>query len=85
MEMDGLVVALQLPVGLWVVRRRPDVTDPHQVQVVTKSPGDVARPIVAQQSGAVFQGHFGHPRSVNGQLDHLDQGISRHVHLQLPG
>ena len=28
--LDALMVPLQLPVGLWVVRRCPDVTDPYQ-------------------------------------------------------
>ena len=45
--LDTLVVALQLPVGLWVVRRCPDVTDSYQAQVVAKSPGYVARSVVA--------------------------------------
>jgi nucleoside-diphosphate-sugar epimerase len=36
------MVPLQFPVGLWMVKRRPDVTDPYQAQVVTKSPGYVA-------------------------------------------
>jgi len=45
--LDTLVVALQLPVGLWVLRRCPDVTDPYQAQVVAKSPGYVARSVVA--------------------------------------
>ena len=35
--LDALVVALQLPVGLWVLRRCPDVTDPYQAQVVAKA------------------------------------------------
>ena len=54
--LDTLVVALQLPVGLWMVRRCPDATDPYQAQVVAKSPGDVARSVVAQQSARSSKG-----------------------------
>jgi hypothetical protein len=45
--LDALMVSLQFPVGLGMVRRRQDVTDSYQVQVIAKSPGYLARSIVA--------------------------------------
>ena len=49
--LDALMVPLQFPVGLRMVRRRQDMTDSYQVQVIAESPGYVARSIVTQQSG----------------------------------
>jgi hypothetical protein len=64
--LDALMVPLQFPVGLGMLRRRPDVTDPYQAQVIAESPGYVARSIVTQQSGPVFQGHLGHTSDIHG-------------------
>ena len=44
--LDALMVPLQFPVGLRMVRRRQDLTDPYQAQVIAKSPGYVARSIL---------------------------------------
>ena len=41
--------------------------------------------IVTQQSGQVPYRHLCHTGGINGQLDHLGQGIGCHVPLQLPG
>ena len=64
--LDALMVPLQFPVGLRTLRPRQDVTDPYQVQVISESPGYVARSIVTQQSGPVLQGHFGDTSDING-------------------
>jgi len=81
--LDALMVPLQFPVGLRMLRRRQDVTGPYQVQVIAESPGYAARSILTQQSGPVLQGRFCHTSDINGWLEHLDQGISCHVQLQL--
>jgi len=60
------MVPLQFPVGSGMVRRRQDVTDPYQGQVISESPGPVALSIVTQQSGPVLQGRFCHPRNADG-------------------
>ena len=64
--LDALMVPLQFPVGLGMVRRRQDMADPYQAQVIAESPGHVARSIVTQQSGPVLQGHFCNPRNADG-------------------
>jgi len=47
--LDGLVVALQFPVGLRMEGRRLDMSDANEVQIVPKSSGDVTRPVVREQ------------------------------------
>jgi hypothetical protein len=39
--LDGLVVALQFPVGLRMEGRRQDMSDANEVQIVPKVSGDV--------------------------------------------
>ena len=60
------------------------MTDPYQAELIAESSGYVAGTIVTQQSGPVLQWHFCHTSSVDDQLEHLDQGVSGHVPLQLP-
>ena len=55
--LDGLVVALQFLVGLRMKRRRQDVPDTHQMQIVLKGPGDITGTVVRKQ-----------PRSSTGTL-----------------
>ena len=37
--LDALTVPLRFPIGLGMVRRRQDVADPHQAQVIVESHG----------------------------------------------
>ena len=52
--LDALVVALQLPIGLRMIRCRQDMPDANEVKIVPKDPGDVASAVVREQSGAVI-------------------------------
>ncbi len=64
---------------------RQDMPDAHQAQVVPEGPGDVARAIIREEFGTVLDRYLGHASSIHRFLDHLDQGVCRHVFLQLPG
>jgi len=57
----------------------------NEVQVVPEGPGDVTSAVIREQFGTVFDRYIGHAGSVHRFLNHLDQGVSRHVFLQLPG
>ena len=83
--LDGLVIALQLAVGLRVVRRGQDVPDAYQPEVVSKGSGHVARAVVAQQLGSVCHRDLSHAGPVHRILDHLDERVGGHVPLELMG
>ena len=83
--LDALVVALQLPVGLRMKWRRQDMPDANEVQIVPEGPADITGTVVREQFGAVLDRHLGHSGSVDSFLDYLDEGVRRHVSLQLPG
>ena len=65
--------------------RRQDVVNTNEVQVVPEGPGDVAGTVIREQFGTVFDRYIGHDGSVHRFLNHLDQGVSRHIFLQLLG
>ena len=44
--LDGLVVALQFPVGLRMEGRSQDMSDANEVQIVPKGSGDIAGTVV---------------------------------------
>jgi len=82
--LNGLVVTFQFPVGLGMKECHQDMTDANKVQVVPEGSADVSRPVVREQSDTVLNGYLSHAHSINSFLDHLDEGIRRHVFLQLP-
>ena len=49
--LEGLVVSLQLAVGLRMEGRCQDVLDAHHAQVVSEGSGNIAGAVVAQQPG----------------------------------
>ena len=83
--LNGLVVTFQLPVGLGMEGCRQDMPDANKVQIVPEGSADVSRPVVREQFGAVLNRYLSHARSINSFLDHLDEGVGRHISLQLPG
>jgi hypothetical protein len=59
--------------------------DAHQTQVIPEGLGDVASAVIRQELSALLDRYIGHAGSVHRFLNHLNQGVSRHVFLQLPG
>ena len=83
--LDTLVIALQLSIGLRMIRSRQNVPDSHQVQVVIEGSGDIALTVVAQQAGPVGHRALSHASLVHGILYHLDEGVGGHIPLELVG
>ena len=52
--LDGLVVALQLPVGLRMKWRRQDMPDTNELQIVPKGSGDITGTVVVLQQRNPF-------------------------------
>jgi hypothetical protein len=56
-----LVVALRLPVCLWVVRRGQDVPDAEDLQVLPKQSRDVPWSVVREKPGPILHRYVAHP------------------------
>ena len=71
--LQRLVIALQLPVGLRVVRCSEYVPDADQLKVLPEQSRDVAGSVVRKKPCPILHLNVGHARQVHGILDHLDQ------------
>ncbi len=55
---DGLVIALQLPVGLRMEGRRQDVPNTSEAQAVPEGSKDITDTVVREQFGAILNRYF---------------------------
>lgn len=83
--LQRLVEALQLAVGLGMMRRTPDVADRLHAQVILQHLSDVARPVVGEQPGLVLHRNLPHSGKPNRRFHDVADRFGGHVQHQVPG
>ena len=83
--LQGLVPALNLPLSLWVIRGASDMIHLLILQPIGQFAGDVARPVITQQSWLVQNRRQITTRSLQCQVQRVGHVACFHRRAKLPG
>src|SRR4029079_8194015 len=82
---ERLMPALDLALGLWVIRCAPNMLDAPAVEPFGQIAGDIGGTIVGQQPGAVYDRALIEPGGRQRQVERLSDISGPHRGAELPG